>query len=212
MKMTKRFFNRIVAAIAAVASVSSLSAFSVSAESAYALGDVDMDGVITGHDSALVSHYLNVDTDSLTTEQYNLADMNQDGIVDQSDADAIHAEEVYRIGDVDLDGEVAVFDAYYLMMFYASTAVGAKIEVVDPSAESATNWISQIKKTDVDAVDANVLYTIDQVTLNLMDCNIDGKISLMDAQEVLCAYANCAAAFGEDMAYYPAAGRYDLVW
>ncbi len=54
-----------------------------------------MDGVITGHDSALVSRYLMLGDIELTEEQLTLADINEDGTVDQTDADLIHDVEVY---------------------------------------------------------------------------------------------------------------------
>lgn len=44
-----------------------LAGLSASAED-YELGDVDMDGVITGHDSALVSRYLMLGDIELTEE------------------------------------------------------------------------------------------------------------------------------------------------
>ena len=45
------------------------------AEEIYCLGEVDMDHVITGHDAAMVTQYLNVDPHLLTEEQLMLADV-----------------------------------------------------------------------------------------------------------------------------------------
>ena len=87
MKMRKA----ISAVLAGVLALSALpiSAMSAGAEGAYAPGDVDMDGVITGHDAAVVSRYLHVDNTLLNADQLALADVNGDGVVDQADADWI---------------------------------------------------------------------------------------------------------------------------
>ena len=92
--------------MAAVLTLSALPVCGVNAEEAtYALGDVDMDGVVTGHDTAMVSRYVLDDTYTLTDEQLKLADVNEDGVVDQADADKLHHEmQVYELGDVDLNG------------------------------------------------------------------------------------------------------------
>ena len=75
-------------------------------EITYALGDVDMDGVVTGHDTAMVSRYVLDDTYTLTEEQLKLADVNEDGTVDQADADKLYTEmQVYPLGDVDMNGK-----------------------------------------------------------------------------------------------------------
>ena len=60
--------------MAAVLALASLPVLGVSAaETTYALGDVDMDGVVTGHDTAMVSRYVLDDTYSLTDEQLQQA-------------------------------------------------------------------------------------------------------------------------------------------
>ena len=79
-----------------------ISAMSVGAEGAYAPGDVDMDGVITGHDAAVVSRYLHVDNTLLNADQLALADVNGDGVVDQADADWIHENEAVELGACDI--------------------------------------------------------------------------------------------------------------
>ena len=82
------------ACMAAVLALASLPVLGVSAEeTTYALGDVDMDGVVTGHDTAMVSRYVLDDTYTLTEEQLKLADVNEDGVVDQADADKINIED-----------------------------------------------------------------------------------------------------------------------
>ena len=90
---------------ASVMALGSLPFLSVGAES-FAPGDVDMDGVITGHDAALVSRHLIHGDNNLSEEQLKLADYNGDGVVDQTDADAIHENEVWKLGDVDMDNDM----------------------------------------------------------------------------------------------------------
>ena len=81
------------ACMAAVLALASLPVLGASAEeTTYALGDVDMDGVVTGHDTAMVSRYVLDDTYTLTEEQVKLADVNEDGVVDQADADKLYTE------------------------------------------------------------------------------------------------------------------------
>lgn len=72
----------VTAGIMALAALPALPAGA--AEEIYCLGDVDMDHVITGHDAAMVTRYLNVDPHLLTEEQLMLADVNEDGVVDQA--------------------------------------------------------------------------------------------------------------------------------
>ena len=82
-------------------------------------GDVDRDTVITGHDAALVSRYVLLGDNRLTDKQLKLADINQDGVVDQTDADLIHQQAVYLLGDVTLDGVVDVDDGFDTAQEYA---------------------------------------------------------------------------------------------
>ena len=77
MKMRKGI-SAVLAGVMALAALP-VSAMSASAEGAYALGDVDMDGFITGHDAAMVTHALYVDNEAMTAEQLKLADVNGDG-------------------------------------------------------------------------------------------------------------------------------------
>ena len=70
---TKRTIASILAAVMAF---SALPILSVNAADTAMLGDVDGDGVITGHDSALVSRSLYEDSFDLTTEQAARADIN----------------------------------------------------------------------------------------------------------------------------------------
>mgnify|MGYP000455976900 CR=1 FL=1 len=88
-------------------------------------GDVDRDTVITGHDAALVSRYVLLGDNRLTDKQLKLADINQDGVVDQTDADLIHQQAVengYRMGDADLDGKLLIDDALQIAQEYSKNA------------------------------------------------------------------------------------------
>ena len=81
---TKKMLGFFTAAIMAAAA---LPVVSVGAVDAALPGDVDQDGVITGHDSAMVSHALYEDPSTLTEEQKALADYNGDGVVDETACD-----------------------------------------------------------------------------------------------------------------------------
>ena len=101
----------------------SLPFLSVGAES-FAPGDVDMDGVITGHDTALVSRHLARGDNSLSRKQLELADYNGDGVVDQADVEAIHENEVWELGDVDMSGELRMDDAQAIFQEFSYASAG----------------------------------------------------------------------------------------
>ena len=124
----KKTLGAWMAAVLALASLSALGASA--AETTYALGDVDMDGVVTGHDTAMVSRYVLDDTYSLTEEQLKLADVNEDGVVDQADADKLYTEmQVYSLGDIDMDGKVSVSDAVDILTYCAKVNAGQSVEL-----------------------------------------------------------------------------------
>lgn len=127
---TRKVISFLTAAAMAAAFLPILSA---SAEgSTYALGDVDMDGVITGHDAAMVSRMLHVDSDLLTEEQKVLADVNEDGVIDQTDADWIHENEVFGIGDILKTGKDkgSVDAAWIALTCYSRVSVDNPVEIV----------------------------------------------------------------------------------
>ena len=138
------------ACMAAVLALASLPVLGASAEeTTYALGDVDMDGVVTGHDTAMVSRYVLDDTYTLTEEQLKLADVNEDGVVDQADADKLYHEmQVYQLGDADMDGRAAMMDAENIIIYSAKIAAGLE-----------TDWTP--------------------VQMNLADANLDGTVGIM---------------------------------
>ena len=122
MKMRKGI-SAVLAGVMALAALP-VSAMSASAEGAYALGDVDMDGFITGHDAAMVTHALYVDNEALTAEQLRLADVNGDGVVDQSDADWIHENQVYALGQTDKAFQMDATTIYYQSYCIAADGAG----------------------------------------------------------------------------------------
>lgn len=127
---TKKMLGFFTAAIMAAAA---LPVVSVGAVDAALPGDVDQDGVITGHDSAMVSHALYEDPSTLTAEQKALADYNGDGVVDETDLEAIHANEVFSIGDIGMIGGVTsdIQAAYRAILLYSAESSGAEISVQD---------------------------------------------------------------------------------
>ena len=152
------------ACMAAVLALASLPVLGASAEeTTYALGDVDMDGVVTGHDTAMVSRYVLDDTYTLTEEQLKLADVNEDGTVDQADADKLYTEmQVYPLGDVDMNGNAGVSDAVDILTYCAKVSAGQSMELT-------------------------------AVQKNLTDVDLNGKISVNDACYVLHGYVREAA-------------------
>lgn len=146
--------------MAAVLTLSALPVCGVNAEEAtYALGDVDMDGVVTGHDTAMVSRYVLDDTYTLTDEQLKLADVNEDGVVDQADADKLHHEmQVYELGDVDLNGYFGMTDAVQVLQYSAKVAAGWNL-----------NWTT--------------------VQKNLADVDLSGKLDVNDGYCMLYGWA-----------------------
>ena len=107
---------------AAVMALASLPVLSAAAEN-HIPGDVDMDGVLTGHDTAMVSRYIFEDGYSLTEEQLSIADVDGDGVVDQTDNEWMHTNEVYLMGNLFLeDGGVAASISAYCCLMYAGTS------------------------------------------------------------------------------------------
>ena len=152
------------ACMAAVLALASLPVLGASAEeTTYALGDVDMDGVVTGHDTAMVSRYVLDDTYTLTEEQLKLADVNEDGVVDQADADKLYTEmQVYPLGDIDMSGMDEVGDTSYILVYYAKVSAGPNVELT-------------------------------AVQKNLADVDLNGTVDITDACYNLAGYARAAA-------------------
>ena len=159
MKKTLAFLT------ASVMALGSLPFLSVGAES-FAPGDVDMDGVITGHDTALVSRHLIRGDNSLSRKQLELADYNGDGVVDQTDVEALHENEVWELGDVDMNGFLGVNDAFVIFQECAYIAGGrnpipdALTDVQKNLADMAGKCAVATEVTLDDSFDALVVYTM----------------------------------------------------
>ncbi|MBQ8823730.1 MAG: hypothetical protein IJZ64_00690 [Ruminococcus sp.] len=111
-------------------------------------GDIDMDGVVTEHDAALLARcfyvktserapmenpnvflsfmYLNNNNDNAIYSliQSALADANEDGKVDYTDIEAILEKSEYKIGDVNMDGKVNIDDASLLLKESTNISIG----------------------------------------------------------------------------------------
>jgi hypothetical protein len=175
MKITERmiFMTRKNILSLLTAGVMGISCFSVnvSAESAYAVGDVDMDGVVTGHDTAMVSRYLLDEDYTLSDEQLSLADVNADGEVTQADADKLYNDmQEYALGKViwEEDGNqyVSISDASKVLEYYAFTAV-------------------------------NEDYDFTEVQKNLADLDLDGDVDTTDGKLILCIFVMNGAGLGD---------------
>lgn len=218
---------------AAVMAVSALPILSVSAEeSTYALGDVDMDGYITGHDAAVVSRYILKKDITLTEEQLALADVNEDGNVNQADADWIYENEICSIGDIYQDGTQSLMAAYIAMHVYAKESVDLSVSIIDkPYADISEVTGYSINYSDddtepyellengevvrlVDPVKDEALYReinrillyrtqeLTQVEYNSLDADADGKISSDDAYYLICMYVERSVALDVTELYF----------
>ena len=200
MKKTNRMIAGVLAAVMGLASLPVLSASA--AEAAYVQGDVDLDGVITGHDSAVVSRSLYVEGASLTEEQAKIADMDGDGVVDQTDLETIHAKEVYVIGDFSMKGNSylpTAYDAWYSLLVCASESMGLPITVIS---------VSDVSKQEILPADSaeQAEVVLNEVRYNLMDANGDGVVDYSDVYYILHAASDNAL----EISIYPEDGRYDL--
>lgn len=157
--------KKVTALLTAVAMISSM-ALAASAEgTSFIQGDVDMDGVVTGHDTAMVSRYLLDDSYVLTEEQLKLADVDGDGTVTQADADMLSGMEVYALGGV---------GAYFS---------GAEESGKYPTLANAQRIIEYYSYSA-----ANDKYDFTEVQKNLSDVDLNGVIDINDAIFVLKLY------------------------
>ena len=143
----KKFLACLMASILAIASLP------VSAGAAefdpFPPGDVDRDTYITSHDAAMVSRYVLRGDNRLTDKQLKLADINQDGVVDQTDADLIHQQALengYFLGDADLDGDVWMEDAFQIAQAHAQNAAILRGDITVP-------WMRFFSKLQINLAD-----------------------------------------------------------
>lgn len=155
------------------ASTMGLACFNVNAaaETSFAAGDVDMDGIVTGHDTAMVSRYLVTEGYVLTDEQLALADVDGDGEVTQADADKLYNEmQVFPIGLV-LHSEkdyISIDDADTILKYITNTGAG-------------------------------IDYPMTQLQMNLADVDGDGNVTIDDAALALTIYAMRRAGMNKEL-------------
>ena len=163
------------------ASVLALASLPVSAGAAefnpFPPGDVDRDTYITSHDAAMVSRYILRGDNRLTDKQLKQADINQDGVVDQTDADLIHQQAVengYRLGDADLDGNIWIEDAFQIAQAHAQNAAILRGDITAP-------WMPFFSKLQINLADMTGFPYL--------------EVSLDDAMTVLQYYSYLAAGY-----------------
>ena len=195
MKIRKGI-SAVLAGVMALAALP-VSAMSASAEGAYALGDVDMDGFITGHDAAMVTHALYVDNEAMTAEQLKLADVNGDGVVDQSDADWIHENQVYELGQIEKKSRMNATMIYYQAYCIAADGAGNR-GAVSYTLEKGADLLEDGFYDEV----------LPEVCYNLLDVNGDCVLNIDDI--LLAAFDICYMGCGASKTIYFEEGRYDL--
>lgn len=146
----------------------------------YKLGDIDMDGVVTEHDLAILLNaffvpkieqkptfspttivsifnpdYLKDEKDRTADlfKQLYLADMNLDGIVDEEDIDILNHLIEYKVGDVNQDGEVTVDDASLILNEYAKKSAGLE-ETFTEKQKNLADMNGKRCKINTDKVDS----------------------------------------------------------
>lgn len=161
MKTTK-----ILAVISSFAMMAGLSTALCASASDFTTGDVDMDGVITGHDTAMVAMAVENSDYALTETQMKLADVDGDGTITMADADALYAKEETHLGNIsavnDDVTEINISDAYVILCYYSAACAGDT---------ASTAKYSEVEK-------------------NIMDVDADGAITLDDCCKTLSIYAD----------------------
>ena len=195
---TRKGIAAVLAGVMALAALP-FSALSAGAESAYAPGDVDMDGYITAHDAAVVSRALYVDETALNDEQKQLADVNGDGVVDQTDADWIYEHSEYKLGAVNQKEYMSSTTLFYQMYYIARKGAGYHDALLtDGSIPESSAEENEVYHDNC----------ITQVCYNLLDVNRDGVLDIDDVYVTAFTTARCGA--GLSNSFYLVKGRYDL--
>lgn len=195
---TRKGIAAVLAGVMALAALP-FSALSAGAESAYAPGDVDMDGYITAHDAAVVSRALYVDETALNDEQKQLADVNGDGVVDQTDADWIYEHSEYKLGAVNQKEYMSSTTLFYQMYYIARKGAGYHDALLtDGSIPESSAEENEVYHDNC----------ITQVCYNLLDVNGDDVLDIDDVYVTAFTTARCGA--GLSNSFYLVKGRYDL--
>lgn len=201
------------AAVLALTTLPTLSVQAASAEAPTAIqGDVDKDGVVTGHDTAMVARYCNADSAALTEVQITLADINADGVVDQTDVAAIQELEIFRMGDAFGFEQMTIDSAVMALRYYSEVCADNSIDIVDEEIpeiypEEMTSFSWERSKIEVNGKEirewqdgyANLYQAlsfstrnsdcISQFHLHLLDTDGDDAVTIDDAYRLLQAYA-----------------------
>ena len=195
---TRKGIAAVLAGVMALAALP-FSALSAGAESAYAPGDVDMDGYITAHDAAVVSRALYVDETALNDEQKQLADVNGDGVVDQTDADWIYEHSEYKLGAVNQKEYMSSTTLFYQMYYIARKGAGYHDALLtDGSIPESSAEENEVYHDNC----------ITQVCYNLLDVNGDGVLDIDDVY--VTAFTTARGGAGLSNSFYLVKGRYDL--
>lgn len=144
------------------------------ANAAGVTGDVDGDGVLTGHDAAVVSRYLHEGDVTLSEEQQKIADVDGNGKIEQTDADWLYENCQCNLGvsslSKNLSVEISIGDAYWAMMLDS-------VKATFPDAES---------------VPKEYQWLLEPTVQNILDFNGNGTTNLTDCYLILVTDSNRA--------------------
>lgn len=144
------------------------------ANAAGVTGDVDGDGVLTGHDAAVVSRYLHEGDVTLSEEQQKIADVDGNGKIEQTDADWLYENRQCNLGvsslSKNLSVEISIGDAYWAMMLDS-------VKATFPDAES---------------VPKEYQWLLEPTVQNILDFNGNGTTNLTDCYLILVTDSNRA--------------------
>ncbi|MBQ8514120.1 MAG: hypothetical protein IJ496_01830 [Ruminococcus sp.] len=144
-----------------LASLPVLNVSAADSTSTYQIGDVDMDGYITGHDTAMVSRYVHDDTYALDEGALALADVNEDGTVDQSDADLLYETQEYPLGDVTMDGSIQLNDGTDVLTHCMKQNAGVESELTEVQMNLADVDLDG-EVTGLDGTTISRMYALDE--------------------------------------------------
>lgn len=156
-------------------------------------------GYITAHDAAVVSRALYVDETALNDEQKQLADVNGDGVVDQTDADWIYEHSEYKLGAVNQKEYMSSTTLFYQMYYIARKGA---------DYHDALLTDGSIPESFAEENEVYHDNCITQVCYNLLDVNGDGVLDIDDVYVTAFTTARCGA--GLSNSFYLVKGRYDL--
>lgn len=213
---TRKVFSFVTAAVMSLASLPVLVV-----NAAEVKGDIDGDGYVTGHDTAILSRALYLGDLELTKEQALLADLDDNGQVDLTDLEALHQMEQVPIGGFDVKDRMewnfarhemvaglwtmdapSVTDFYDALKIDSFCKIGYELKICKDEefpVEDSTSLSNLYYTKD------SVLY-VREVVYNSLDADADGTVDLMDSYNLILASGR--ATIG--LSIYAQEGRYDL--